>query len=186
MQRLFEGKVWVHEGQMYFLAAPTLRPDRARCFRGQRNGLCGAAVPGVLFLVTGLHTGSVRLIIDACEAPPAIDDSWDEVVEVSFRVPRRASPGIMEWGASSWHAVPLAPGVHRARFSARNMQAGEWADTVRSHEEPVDAYHLCFWPARSAPDSLIRQSSSAAARRHAQVGAQQLATRSRSTEPCCA
>ena len=33
--------------------------DLAAAFAGQRNGLCGAAVPGRLWLITGRHTGTV-------------------------------------------------------------------------------------------------------------------------------
>lgn len=49
---------WVHYGQLYVESSEN-SADLHECFAGQRNGLCGAAVPGKLFLITGLHTGKV-------------------------------------------------------------------------------------------------------------------------------
>ena len=42
-------------------------------FRGQANGLCGAAVPGLLFLITGLHTGHFGFMVDVCAPRPPVD-----------------------------------------------------------------------------------------------------------------
>ena len=52
---------------------------------GQANGLCGAAVPGLLFLTTGLDTGHTRVTVEVLDAPAPIGDDWEEVVEASFR-----------------------------------------------------------------------------------------------------
>ena len=54
--------------------------------RGQANGLLGAAVPGVLSFVTGLHTGAVPLQIlwhDHAPAEPGAE--YLDVVEASFQ-----------------------------------------------------------------------------------------------------
>jgi len=76
-----DGNLLVQYGQAYVLAPECgmLVPEDA--FADQRNGLCGAAVPGGLFLTTGLQTGYVKLRVQVHHAAPAVDDGWDEVVE---------------------------------------------------------------------------------------------------------
>lgn len=49
MRTLMSEQAWVHYGQIYVQSGEDY-PDLAECFGGQRNGLCGAAMPGVLFL----------------------------------------------------------------------------------------------------------------------------------------
>ena len=49
---------WVHYGQ-FSVHSTDDWPDLGECFAGQRNGLCGGAMPGHLFLITGSHTGHV-------------------------------------------------------------------------------------------------------------------------------
>jgi hypothetical protein len=87
--------VWVHYGQIYVRSGQAdLRvsdPGLHEYFAGQQNGLCGGAVPGCLFLITGLHTGTVGFVVELHDQPPAQDDSWEEIVEVSFRPVGEAS-----------------------------------------------------------------------------------------------
>jgi hypothetical protein len=166
MKRLFARKVHVHYGQMYFVAHPENLPDMDECFGGQENGLCGAAMPGTLFLITGLHTGSVNVTVELCDAEPPLDDSWEEIVEVSFVVTSPTKPGIAEWGAGGWHPVKLERGTYRARYCARDMQAARDKDTVLSGEESIDSYHLSLWPAAGAKDRVLKQTSQVAAYWH--------------------
>lgn len=72
MKRLFEGMVWVDYSQVYVVADPENLPDMDWCFEGQENGLCGASQPGVLFLITGLNTGSVAMTVDLCDSEPPL------------------------------------------------------------------------------------------------------------------
>ena len=67
MTRIFDGHLNVHYGQAYVVACEQ-RGEFEECFRGQSNGLCGASVPGMLFLITRLHTGHVGLVIDVLDA----------------------------------------------------------------------------------------------------------------------
>jgi hypothetical protein len=60
----------IHYGQFYvesrtdeFFAGLT------ESLGGQANGLCGAAVPGLLFLTTGLHTGHTSVTVEMLGAP---------------------------------------------------------------------------------------------------------------------
>jgi hypothetical protein len=84
VRTLMSQTAWVHYGQIYVESGEDY-PDLAECFGGQSNGLCGAAMPGILFLITGLHTGEVGFTVELYDAPPPIDDDWQEIVEASFR-----------------------------------------------------------------------------------------------------
>src|SRR5262249_12792354 len=70
MTRVFEDKIHVHYGQAYILMSEMPNPGLNDAFRGQTNGLCGAAVRGALWLVTGLHTGQVGFTVDVLDAAP--------------------------------------------------------------------------------------------------------------------
>lgn len=131
--------------------------------RGQQNGLCGAAVPGLLSLVTGLHTGVVGFTVELHDAEPPLDDLWEEAVEVSF------SSDVAEialHGFEKQYLINVAPGDYRVRFCARGMDAGQEADTLPDGSGPVDFYLLQFWPGAAAPDRILRQTSKAAAYWH--------------------
>jgi hypothetical protein len=162
---LFAGPLRVHYGQAYVLIGDGDPSDLEACFRGQDNGLCGTASSGVMFLMTGLHTGQVGFTVEVTEAPPELDFSWEEIVEAPFVV--SDSPiALCEWGEVSGQPLLLAAGQYRARYSGRNMQAGHDQDTSVDDETIIDKYRLQFWPASAAPDQMIRQTSSIAAYWH--------------------
>ncbi|GAA0814047.1 hypothetical protein [Spirilliplanes yamanashiensis] len=137
-------------------------PDRY--WRGQANGLCGAAVRGHLVLVTGLHTGYVRMTVELHPAEPPLGDEWEDAVEAPFR--QRAKKlwvgGLMD----RTYPARLPPGDYRVRYCARGMEQGRRQDTA-GRDEIVDAYLLQFWPADPAPDRVVRQTTDIAARYHA-------------------
>ena len=58
MRVVMDEPFWLEYGQAY-VEGPGGFSELHECFAGQQNGLCGAAVPGVLFLRTGMHTGTV-------------------------------------------------------------------------------------------------------------------------------
>lgn len=157
----FDGKLLVHYGQAYVLApeCDMLAPEDA--FALQRNGLCGAAVPGGLFLTTGLHTGYVNLIIHVHHARPAVDESWDEVVEAGWLL--NSGPVFLKgWDAAKMCEIPLEPGSYRVRYSARRF--GQAApEGEEGGREAVESYLLAFWPAPHADDAVLRQTSDHAA-----------------------
>jgi hypothetical protein len=111
----------VHYGQAYVLAGGA-NPELPEAFAGRENGLCGAALPGSLFLITGLHTGDVGLAVDVHDEPPPIDESWEEIVEATF-VATTAEAALVEWGEADGARLDLRPGDWRARYSARGMDA---------------------------------------------------------------
>lgn len=164
MTELFAGTVEVQYGQAYLELDGAFDGAMEACFRGQSNGLCGAQAPAILFLVTGLHTGTVGLAIHLSEAAPGLDESWEEIVEVSFQVPR-GSITLVEWAADRGIAMAVPAGAYRGRYQARAMQAASDADPLPD-AAPVDSYRLDLWPAPPAPDRVVKQSSAVAAYWH--------------------
>lgn len=155
----YEGDLWVHYGQFYVESEDGEGfIDLDVSFRGQSNGICGAAQQGRLFLVTGLHTGTVHLTVALCESEPPIDPSWEEVVECSFE--HSGGPAqICEWGGERAHPLRLSATAYRVRYCAKSMLA-EWELT--SDEGPLQHYSLQFWPAAIQPDRVIKVSGQCA------------------------
>ncbi|MFG2190371.1 hypothetical protein ACGFNT_35305 [Nocardia iowensis] len=135
-------------------------------FVGQNSGLCGAAVPGELFLRTGLHTGNVGFTVEVRGQAPSLDPAWEDVVEVSF-YPLSEQSFLVQWaGEDSWE-LDLKEGLdYRVRYCAQGMDQAREKD-VRLDDEPVlDRYLLQLWPAPPEPDRIVRQTSQRAARAH--------------------
>jgi hypothetical protein len=141
MTRIFDGQLFVHYGQAYVCALDTTGEGLEGSFHGQSNGLCGAALPGMLFLVTGLHTGYVGLVVDVLNERPELDSTWEEIVEASFSVGE--SPIVLEdWNGETVTSIPLSSGSYRARYCAKSMDKGHEVDTILKNEESVDFYSL--------------------------------------------
>lgn len=163
---VISGPMWVHYGQIYVESGEEYA-DLGECFAGQRNGLCGAAVPGKLFLITGLHTGKVGFTVELHDSMPSVEYSAEEVVEAPYRPIGEAK--LVTWGGSGggpW-SLELEPQTdYRVRYSAWGMDEGHQAGPPMDDEPLVDRYLLQFWPARPAPDRVVRATSKQAAYRH--------------------
>jgi hypothetical protein len=168
VRTLMRGDVWVHYGQIYVQSGYPDRqvppPELPEYFAGQQNGLCGAAVPGCLFLITGLHTGTVGFVVELHDHPPALDDSWEEIVEVSFRCAGEAS--LLGWAGEWQWPLELIETDHRVRYCATGMDAGRAADTRADDEPQLDHYLLQLWPGPPRPDRIVKQTSAIAAYWH--------------------
>ncbi|WP_405688702.1 hypothetical protein [Streptomyces sp. NBC_00057] len=166
MRRPVTGEVHVHYGQIYVESDPdSANPDLSEAFAGQSGGLCGAAVPGVLWLVTGLHTGSVGFIVEVHDEAPPLDPVWEDVVEVSFR-PMSERTSLVQWAGEAAWDLDLTRTDYRVRYCARGMDEGQELDTRVTGEPQADSYLLQFWPASPRPDRVIRQTSQNAAYWH--------------------
>jgi hypothetical protein len=162
VRTVFRGDVRVGYSQVYVQVGDDAfdTTDLEACFAGQDNGLCGAGVPGGLWLVTGLHTGSVPFEVQVHEAEPGVPDR-DDVVEVSLSVP--AGPVVLlGWAGESSAVLDLPPGTYRVRYAADGMDAGRAADVRSAEEPPADSYLLQFWPAPHAADRVVRTGSETA------------------------
>ena len=166
MPILFDGEVHVHYGQVYVECGEESPADpMGAAFPGQANGLCGAALPGYLFLITGLHTGNVAFTVECHDSAPAVDDSWEEVVEVPFAVSDRPV-ALVQWaGEASW-PLDLPAGDLRVRYSALGMDLGRAKDTRLQGEPALERYLLQFWPAPPLPDQVLKQTSGTASYWH--------------------
>jgi hypothetical protein len=164
MRTLLDGEVDVHYWQMYVESGPVGIPDLQGAFAGQANGICGAAVPHSLFLITGLHTGTVGFRIELHEVPPWLDEEWEDVVEVSFRA-ATTEVALLDWDGEG-HPLDLEPTDYRVRYSASGMDEAREQDTRLEDEPALDRYLLQFWPAPPAADRVIKQTSEAAKFEH--------------------
>jgi hypothetical protein len=158
------GPAWVHYGQIYVQSSDSYA-DLGDCLGGQANGLCGAAVSGTLFLITGLHTGKVGFAVELHEEAPAVDDAWDEIVEASFR-PSAPEVALVGWGGEGRWPLALEQVDYRVRYCGSGLDAAREADTSTDDESFVDHYLLQFWPAPPEPDRVVKQTSACAAYWH--------------------
>jgi hypothetical protein len=164
MRTVMTGPVSVSYSQIYVESAEDYA-DLRECFAGQRNGLCGAAVPGKLFLMTGLHTGQVGFAVEVHDTMPSVEYSAEDVVEASYRPIGDAV--LAPWGGGMGWPLDLRPGVdYRVRYSAWNIDAGHQGGPPMDGESLVDRYLLQFWPARPAPDRVVKETSKQAAYWH--------------------
>lgn len=163
MRTVMTGPAWVAYAQIYVESGEDFA-DLGECFAGQRNGLVGAAVAGKLFLITGLHTGEVGFTVEVHERMPSVEYSAEDVVEASYRPIGDAA--LVSWGGSGSWPLELRPGVdYRVRYSAWGMDAGHQGGPPMD-APPVDRYLLQFWPARPAPDRVVKETSRQAAYHH--------------------
>ncbi|MFF8282598.1 hypothetical protein ACF06W_07685 [Streptomyces albus] len=166
MRRPVTGEVHVHYGQIYVESDPdSATPDLFEAFAGQSGGLCGAAVPGALFLITGLHTGNVGFVVEIHNEAPPLDPGWEDVVEVSFR-PVSERTSLVQWAGEAVWDLDLPRTDYRVRYCARGMDEGQERDTKGPEEPQTDSYLLQFWPAPPGADRVLRQTSQAADRWH--------------------
>jgi hypothetical protein len=170
MAVLFDADVPVHYGFINLLGADEEdQADLMDTRAGQVNGLLGAAAPGQLSLVTGLHTGRVPLVVRWHDTEPALGDEWEDVVEASFEPPQ-ADLLVTSFQDSFELRLPAMRSL-RARYCASQMDAARDADTVTGNEPTIDRYLLELWPADPAPDTVVRQTSEVAAYWHEQAQA---------------
>ncbi|MFF7314097.1 hypothetical protein [Streptomyces sp. NPDC008137] len=163
MRTVYSGELHVHYGQFYVESRPDgMGEGDADPLAGQRNGLCGAAVPGYLFLTTGLHTGRVYLTVEVHGVEPPQADEWEEVVEVSFR-PAAAEVEVRPWGDAPLCVFELPEADYRVRYCGRDLDRAQDEEiSVLEGGEPIDHYLLQFWPAPPDADRVIRQTSRSA------------------------
>jgi hypothetical protein len=136
-------------------------------FGGQSNGLCGAAWPGTLWLVTGLNYGGVGFRVEVHDERPELDDSWEEIIEASYRPLGRVS--LVEWGDGKSWDLGLADVDYRVRYSASGMDRASDVHTRDDDEPVIDRYLLQFWPCPPEPDQVVKQTGEVAANRRRTV-----------------
>jgi hypothetical protein len=155
--------VWVAYGQIYLVSSTDEAGSTMEdAFRGQSNGICGAAVPGGLFLMTGTHTGRVGFTVELHHREPPLDNRWQEAVEVSFTA-GGGDVGLAEWGGQGWHPLSIPAGDYRVRYCALGMDDGHQGGGPEDGQPPHDHYLLQLWPAGPGTDRVVRQTTELAA-----------------------
>ncbi|MBK1718134.1 hypothetical protein [Thiocystis violacea] len=164
-QVLYSDRLHVHYGQFYVEPQDGDFADMALAFRGQSNGICGAAQTGRLFLITGIHTGHVHVTVELLDAAPLADPSWEEIVECSFAQHANALL-LREWGQEAEYPLDIPQGTYRVRYSARSM-LGDWQLT--DDDGPMQVYLLQFWPAPRNADVVTKVSGECARYWHGEM-----------------
>ena len=126
---VFDQEIHVYYGQFYVESRTDGLFELTESLGGQANGLCGAAVPGLLYLITGLHTGHTRVTIELLDATAPICDEWEDVVEASF-LPVTAKVALVEWAFQASWPLTLAPIDYRVRYSTTGMDRARERNTL--------------------------------------------------------
>lgn len=166
IRTLFSGDVHVSYRQLYVVSDPGgwgEPPYDPRA--GQTSGLCGAAVPGCLFLTTGLHTGPVGYTVELHGAEPEVDEGWEEIAEVSFR-PLSCEVSLELWGGDGSFPLALDVADYRVRHGVSGMDEARERELECLDGLVVERHLLQFWPAPPERDRLIKQTSRSAAYWH--------------------
>jgi hypothetical protein len=163
----YNGVFPVCYGQFYFLSED-LDWDGAleECFSRQNNGLCGVSIKGVVFFITGLHTGDITLTVNQHDSAPEIDNEADEIVEASFIVPP-SGLNLEAWGEEVKIKLGISQGSYKLRYSVKNFGLAE--DTGQYEEGNIEFYHIDIWPAPISQDKILKNTSEGAKYWHEEV-----------------
>ncbi|GAA3803983.1 hypothetical protein [Cellulomonas soli] len=162
---VFDGVVWTSYAQLTVTTDLVGTPSPDEAFVSQVNGLCGAAVAGGLFLITGTHTGQVPVRVSVLDTAPSGLGEWDEVVEVNLR-PATRHAALSGWADDPAVRFDLPADSYRVRWCASGMDAGHAQDVADDEHPAPDHYELMLWPEAPAADSIIRRTSAQAAYWH--------------------
>ncbi|MEV6281500.1 hypothetical protein [Kribbella sp. NPDC051770] len=97
----------------------------------------------------------------AARRGPPIDDTWEEIVEASYRPNGEAA--LVGWGGEGYWPLALEEIDYRVRYCAWGMDAGHQASPPMDDDPLVDRYLLQFWPAPPEADAVLKQTSAQAA-----------------------
>ncbi len=147
VRTLMSGPAQVHYGQIYVESGSEF-PDMTECFGGQCNGLCGAAIPGFLFLITGLHTGYVGFTAELHDEPPPVNEGWQEIVETSFHPMGEAT--LVGWAPSgTGRSTSPKPATGSGTAPQEWKTAQNWIPGWRESRRPIATYCCSGRPRRS-------------------------------------
>ncbi|MFF1381370.1 hypothetical protein [Streptomyces sp. NPDC058308] len=166
MRTPVSGLVRVEYGQLYVESDPDgAGADFHDACAGQENGLCGAAIPGFLYLVSGLHTGEIHFTVEVHEGPPLLEDHWEEIVEVSFR-PVGPETALDLWGGMGSFPLGLEEIDYRVRYCGSRLDEAREREDEFLESPGIEEHLLQFWPAPPERDRLVRQTGNSAAYWH--------------------
>jgi hypothetical protein len=154
---LFDRPLRVHYGFIH-LIPECLRDEEGSDdrYHDQTNGLCGAAHPGSLELLVGLHTGYIDVRVILADGPPPLGQ-WEDIVEVSL-----TSVATPVWFVAfdDGEEIDIPVGSYRVRWSASGMDADHLSDPSPDGATSPGRYELRLWPdVESRPDEILRVGS---------------------------
>jgi len=167
---LFSGQLSINYGQFYVDELTPQNEDdyllAEQAFKGQANGLCGAAEKGKLFLVAGPQTGAILIDVLLHSSEPPVDKAFEDSVECSMQVPENKA-GLCSWAHEESYTLDLPPGNYRVRYSISGMDR-DYAEDSEDVDAPIPGqrYLLQFWPASGTKDQILKVGSETAAYWH--------------------
>jgi len=145
------------------------------------SGLVNLAEGGCV-IVTGIHTGVVQVFVEVRSEPPAtVDDSWEEITDVSLDEPRASQPsrqqdaelmrvaresGTYHPEPSRFRVVALMADIsdplpvlnpYGGPVRLRVHASGRGANYDGVDYEPREQYLLMTWPAPMAEEVIHKQ-----------------------------
>ena len=166
MKTLVDDEVHTDYGQILVRSGADVDFGLDDAFSGSEGvGLCGTAIAGNMLLLTGMSYGGVGFLAELHDSRPALDQTWEEIVEVSFR-PLSESTRLWQWNSQKWWDLGLQQSDYRVRYCAIGMDAARRMNNRDDGEPQTDRYLLQFWPAPPEPARVIKQTSAAAASSH--------------------
>ena len=132
-------------------------------YEGQRNGLLGGALRSRMDVYLGVHTGAFRIDIDINRAAPAIDESWEEIVEASCFI-EGGRVVLSCFAAAQSVCLPLQQAWYRARLHVNGYGESERLGVFG--DPAIEYYKLIFWPDEPKDDAILKQTREAAIARH--------------------
>jgi len=174
---MFKGTLGIDYGQFYITLSSDedvdMDPDAS--FEGQENGICGAKLDDMIYFVTGIQSGSIEIDVDLHESAPVIDETYGEIIEVSFNRSKKAL-SLCEWGWEKEHALDIPEGIYRLRYSIDGMDKDHSNEAIEEDEDlwespvPGQRHLIQIWPDENAKDKVIKQTSEKAKYWHIEQG----------------
>lgn len=155
--------IFVDGGSMLIRSNEIKHSGSENHFGTHRNGLLGGSVYSRLSVQLGLHTGYVHVEVELHQQAPAIDESWEEIVETYCYID--PFPAVLE-GADPQHSLrlPLVEGYYRARLCVVGFGESEKAQIF--DDPKLERYKLIFWPSDPRPDAILKQTNDEVIYRH--------------------
>lgn len=138
-------------------------------YANQENGLCGCSATGRLFFTAEPKDSLIKLEIELNNEEPSIDNSFDEIVEVSF-VKGEQDIFLCEWAHEEMHQLEIPVGQYRVRYNIKGFDLDYDYENMKEPENdeplpplPGQTYLIQFWPsAKHDADKIIKQTSKSA------------------------
>lgn len=154
---------WSFTQNVWSISLPGEFVDPKDAFKGQVNGLVGGAEKGALVIIPPRAHGTLDLQVQLLGHAPE-DPGWcQDEVEVSHLF----GAGVEMNNLDGSIPLGIPEGVYRVRYCASDQDLA--AATPRQTSKLPGQYLLQLWPAGASGDVVIKQDSTFAQQRNAEV-----------------